>query len=273
MTKRNIVIKNALMAFGIESGLVTVLWATFPAELSSAVSKCPWVFLLFISIVAIGFGIFTVRKKKKVELLLSNKVKANIYYGDLFTKDGITVIPVNEYFDNLVDDKVIAINTIHGKFVRNFFGGDEKNLKSQITKSLNGIPFIDTKRTSGNKRQYPLGTVAKVVKENKVFYLVALTKFNENHRASVSNSEYQRVIVDLFTYINQHSQGKKVNIPLIGAGHSGASLSKQKLLEFLLFSIYMNENLTLINGVDIILHTSVENEVNLSMTKILFNSI
>lgn len=263
------------MAFGIESGFVTVLWAIFPNQLSSAVSKCPWVFLLVIGVVSISFGLFTVRKKKKIYLSLSDKVKASISYGDLFTKDGITVIPVNEYFDTLVDDKVIAINTIHGKFVRQFFGGDENNLKSQITKSLNGIPFIDTntKRTSGNKKKYPLGTVARVVKDNKVFYLVALTKFNENHRAEVLNSEYQRVMCDLFTYVNQHSQGKKVNVPLIGAGHSGVNLSKQKLLEFLLFSISMNDNLTLINGVEIVLHTSVENEINLSMTEILFNSI
>lgn len=270
-----IFVKNTLMAFGVVSSFVTVFWAIFPTDLNDNVGKYPWIYLAIFGLISVLFGCFSVRKKKTIELSLSDKVKAKVYYGDIFKKNDITVIPVNEYFDTLVDDKVVATNTLHGMFVKQFFGGNEKNLKTQITRSLNGKPYVELNhnRTSGNKKSYPLGTVVEVIKDDKVFYLVALTKFNENHRAEVKNSEYQRVICDLFTYANQFSQGRKVHIPLIGAGHSGVNLSKQKLLEFLLFSIYMNDNLTLIKGVDIVLHSSVEEEINLSMTEFLFNSI
>jgi len=102
---------------------------------------------------------------------------------------------------------------------------------------------------------------------------VALTKFNSNHRAEVSNSEYQRVLSDLFSFIEQNSQGKRVSIPLIGAGHSGVNLNKQKLLEFLLFSIALKDDLTLINGVDIVLHNSIKDDIDLTITQILFKTI
>ncbi|MEK0336570.1 MAG: DUF6430 domain-containing protein, partial [Nitrosopumilus sp.] len=119
-------------------------------------------------------------------------------------------------------------------------------------------------RKQGNKNKYTLGTVATVSKGDKIFYLVALTRFSENHRAEVRKSEYQRVLCDLFDYIEQHSQGAKVSLPLIGGGHSGIDLSKQKLLEFLLFSIALNDKLTLINGIDIVLHKSIEKDIDLN---------
>ena len=128
-------------------------------------------------------------------------------------------------------------------------------------------------RSSGNKKRYPLGAVCEVKAENKTFYLVALTRFNENHRAEIENSEYQRVLCDLFSFIEQNSQGRVVNVPLIGAGHSGVNLSKQKLLEFLLFSIALKNGLTLINGVNIMLHDSIKDDINLTSTEILFKSI
>ena len=185
------------------------------------------------------------------------------------------MIPVNEYFDTTVDDKIISSKTIHGKFIKKFFGGNEVDLKRQLTNGLSQYkPLeINSERKSGNKVKYPLGTVCEVISDNKIFYLVALTRFNSNHRAEVNNSEYQRVLCDLFSYIEQNSQGRKVSIPLIGAGHSGVKLSKQKLLEFLLFSISLKDDLTLINGVDVVLHESIKKEIDLTSTQILFNTI
>lgn len=263
------------MAFGVISSMVTVLWAIFPTDLPILVAKCPWVILGLLILISTCYGLITVRTKSKITLSLTPKVKAKIYEGDLLAQNGVIVIPVNDYFDTIVDNKIISENTLHGMFIKRFFGGDEKNLKSQITKELSALTpaSVNTTRKNGNKKRYPLGTVVEVTKDGGVFYLVALTRFNENHRAEIKNTEYQQVICSLFSYIHQFSQGRKVNLPLMGSGHSGVNLSKQKLLEFLLFSISMNDNLTLIDGIDIVLHSSNKNEINLTMTEILFNSI
>ena len=275
MRKFKIFIQNVLFAIGVISSFVTVLWALFPSPLADFIKKCPWIYLICMISLASIYGAYTIRTKKKIELKLSEKIKASISFGDIFQGEEIIVIPVNDYFDTLVDDKVVSSKTLHGLFIRNYFGGNEADLKQQIKNGLaNHRPIeINSNRKTENKEKYPIGTVCEIKKGNNVFYLVALTRFNDNHRAEITNSEYQRVLCDLFTFIEQHSQGRKVNIPLIGAGHSGVNLSKQKLLEFLLFAIALNDNLTLINGINVMLHDSVKDEVDLSLTEILFKNM
>jgi len=268
-------LNDFLKAIGAISSFITIIWAIFSSQSSSLVNTSPLLFLLFFFVTAIIYSLFINRSKGKIELSLSDKVKAKVFFGDLFESKEIIVIPVNEYFDTIVDDKIISSNTLHGKFIQKFFSENKDELTNQIKKNLEQYtPLeINKKRKLGNTYKYDLGTVCEVKNNDKIFYLVALTKFNNNHRAVVSNSEYQKVLCALLSYIEQNSQGRKVNIPLIGAGQSGVSLKKQKLLEFLLFSIHLENNLTLINGVNIILHESAQEDIDLSLTEVLFKNI
>jgi len=267
--------KSLFVAIGVLSSFVTILWAFFSSSLSPLANKCPWTLLATLSLIALTYAVLSNRNKNKIELRLTDKVKAAVFYADLFEANEIIVIPVNEYFDTIVDEKVISSKTVHGKFIQKFFGGNEADLKNQIRKGLSKFKPLEVngERKNGNKKRYSLGTVCEVKSGSKIFYLLALTKFNSNHRAEVKNSEYQRVLCDLFSYVEQHSQGRKVSVPLIGAGHSGVNLNKQKLLEFMLFSIALKDELTLINGIDVILHESVKKEISLLSTEILFKTI
>lgn len=207
--------------------------------------------------------------KNKVAIKLSETVSANIYYGDIFKQKGTIVIPVNEYFDTIVDDEIVSSNTLHGIFIKNVFGGNVSELELQIKSSLYSVHILDTNtdREKGNQKRYKLGTVAQVEKNGIKYFLVAFTRFNTNNRAEVTKTEYQQIICSLFDYVEQYSQGFKLVLPLIGSGHSGVGLPKQKLLEFLVFAIQLNDKLTLVNGVDIVLHKSLKSELNLNILK------
>lgn len=270
-------VKHFLAALGVVAVFVTILQVFAEPYIEHWVSKCPLVYLIIFVVLALAYAVIRIYPKNRIKLRFSDKLDVQVFFGDLFDSAGIIVIPVNEYFDTIVDDKIISSNTIHGKFVQQFFGGDEANLKKQIKSKLAECTPIETNldRKAGNKKRYPLGTVCEVKKSNRVFFLVALTRFNANNRAEIKNSEYQRVLCNLLSFIEQYSQGREVNIPLIGAGHSGLNLSKQKqkLLEFLLFSIALKDELTLINGVNIVLHDSIKSDVDLSSTKLLFKTI
>lgn len=274
MRKLKIYLRNLLVAIGVISSFVTIFWALFPNQLNTLVSKCPWIFLAGILVLALAYATYSVRQKNNIALQLTKRVKANIYFNNIFNGKGIIVIPFNEYFDTLVDDRVISSQTLHGQFIKKYFGGNESSLRDLVKHGLdkyspNGITL---NRAPANTNKYPMGTVCEILKDGQVFYLVALSRFNRNNRAEITNCEYQKVLCDLFTYIEQNSQGRKVNIPLIGAGHLGVN-SAQKILEFLLLSISMNDNLTLINGIDIVLHESIRGKIDLSRTEVLFNSI
>ena len=274
--KRKIFIENFFIYIGITSALFTIIGLIWVSDISSFFDKNENYKIYFIIIVGalnLFFAGFSIRRKNKLSLNITKKIHVNIYYNDLFQSKGIIVIPVNDYFDTIVDDKIISSNTIHGKFINKFFKDNEKELKREINKSLSNIQVIETNlnRKQGNKKRYPLGTVAIVKQEDKTFFLLALTRFNNNHRAEITKSEYQRIIIDLFDFAEQHSQGFKINLPLIGNGHSGVELSEQKILEFILFSITLNDKLTLVNGVDIILYKDVKNKIDLNKINYYYN--
>ncbi|MDA1379583.1 DUF6430 domain-containing protein [Plesiomonas shigelloides subsp. oncorhynchi] len=71
-------------------------------------------------VIAFIYAIYSNRTKNKISLKLTDKVKAEVYYGNLFDAQEIIVIPVNEYFDTIVDDKIISSKTVHGKFIKIF---------------------------------------------------------------------------------------------------------------------------------------------------------
>ena len=274
--KRKIFIENFFISIGITSAIFTIIGLIWASDISSFFDKnenYKIYFIITVVVLNLLFAGFSIRRKNKLSLDITKKVHVNVYYDDLFQSKGIIVIPVNDYFDTIVDDRIISSNTIHGKFINKFFKDNEKDLKQKINKSLSSTEVIETNlnRKQGNKKRYPLGTIAIVKQEEKTFFLLALTRFNDNHRAEITKSEYQRIIMDLFDFTEQHSQGFKINLPLIGNGHSGVELSEQKLLEFILFSITLNDKLTLLNGVDIILYKDVKDKIDLNKISYYYN--
>jgi hypothetical protein len=95
-------IRSFFVATGSLSGFVTILWAFFSPSLSSFANRCPWSLLFGLFILALIYALYANRSKRKIELSLSDKVKAKIFFGDLFESNEIIVIPVNEYFDTTV---------------------------------------------------------------------------------------------------------------------------------------------------------------------------
>ncbi len=203
--------------------------------------------------------------KLKITLNVTPKVKVNVYYGDLFQVKTNIVIPFNENFDTLVDNEVISANTLHGKFINGIYGANVEKLNRVLEEKLKDIPYIECPdRSKGRTRKYPLGTTVHVEEGGKKYFLFVLSNFDKDHKASSSNKDYQLSIHSLLNYIHNHSQGDAVNIPLIGAGQSGIKLTKQELLEYLMFSIRLHENLTVSGGINIILHPSLRDEIDLN---------
>ena len=185
--------------------------------------------------------------KKQICLKLNHNTTAHIFVGDLFAQSGIIIIPVNEYFDTLVGENVVSEDTLHGKFINQYFANNISELDNKMNLALSNIIFeIDDERPIGKNKKYPLGTTIEIKKDDKTFFLVALTNFNENNRASVSKSKYQEVLAKLFDFIEQFSQGKIVNLPLIGGSNrAGLDISLQKRLECIILTALFRNQLSL----------------------------
>ena len=252
---------------GAVSALLTILSSvnsSFAGYYSGYVTQT------YISIAVFCFlvSLFIIRERKSINIRISDRTNLKVKYGDIFSQKGIIIIPVNDFFDVIVDDEIVSRNTLHGKVIENYFSDDIEFLDSAIKNELvNYTGQSVPNRKLGNDIRYPLGTTIKIQRDGQVFFFVAFTRFDENNRAQLTNLEYQETVIKLIDFIEKNSNAYPINLPLLGAGHSGVKASKQRLLEFLIFSMKIKDNLTLVNGVNIVLAKPLKKEISLKLIK------
>jgi Domain of unknown function (DUF6430) len=267
-------VKNLIYILGFFATIMGFYLAIYNPLTNSSIST-KLISLTIFMIINIGISVILSLPKSRINLQITNKVNLNVYYGDIFNQKGVVVIPVNEYFDTLVDDKIISSSTLHGQFIKQVFGGNIAELDRIIKKELqNYKEKAIVTRSGGNSKKYELGTTISIDKDGKCYYLVAFTRFNEKNKAESFNVDYQIILKSLLDFIHVNSQGKNVNIPLIGGGQSGINLTKQKLLEYLLFSIQIHDHLTVSGNINIVLNNDLKNgEIDLNNIKELFSGL
>ncbi len=218
-------------------------------------------FLLILILVFVYLW-FKANKSDNVSLSI-NGLKVNICFGDLFSANGLKLIPFNEYFDSIVDNIIIAENSLNGKFINsNYQNVDE--LDNQINSALAGKSYESNySRHYGKKYKYKLGTTIEV---DNNYILSAFTHFDKENRAYLSKGESLLCLDNLSKEINRIYAQRNVNIPLLGSGISriGNDLKPQDYLEQLLNSLKLsNMDNTHNTTIKIILHESVKEEINL----------
>ena len=160
-----------------------------------------------------------------------------------------TVIPVNRCFDTVVDDKLIARSSLHGKFLstlitKNCFSPEALNQRIQQSLSDEPCEIITLgDKPAGNLKRFPVGTIVKIDAESNQFFLLGLSHFNGNLKAITSKEDYTVAIQKLIEYCDSHAQGGMVFLPLIGTGLSRVGVSKKESFSYLYHTIVLNKEL------------------------------
>jgi hypothetical protein len=261
------------------------IWVTITSLISLVCSPLKYEgysWLLFI--VAISFSIVVAwsnffYKKEKISISINNKTCIHVSYGDLFEKNGVIIIPVNDYFDTHVGDGIIAPSTIHGQFITKYFSDNIDLLDKEIDNALLGnVSFTSNlERTSSDlkTKRYPLGTCARIHYNDKVFILIAVTHFNDYNRAELNDSDYPIIIQKLYYYIEQYHEDNSVYVPLIGSGMAGINKSKMQLLNYMIAGAFYADHLCVVKGINVILYSSEAKtlpDVNLNIIKYQFRN-
>lgn len=177
---------------------------------------------------------------KEVSLSINNS-NVDISFGDIFKdeeKEIIKVIAFNEYFDTKVDEKIIASNSLNGKFINRY----NKQIK-EIDQAISNDPWLKNRivsknenRYNGKKVKFRLGTVVPY----KDFLLLAFSHFDENNRAYLSMTDLLSCLIELWNEIDRVYAGRTVILPLLGSGitrlKETGDVTEQDLLEILLWS-------------------------------------
>lgn len=214
---------------------------------------------------------------RKVSLNFGGNKTLEIFFGDIFKEEStLKVIAANEYFDTIVDNKIIAKGTLHGKVIeyleRN--GISLVDLDNKISNQLSQIQGIcNSSRLEGKQMKYPIGTTIEI--QNN-FIFSAFSRFDSNHRViPMTGAEYNDFLIKLWENLDTIKNDRNLDIPFIGTGNANIAngaityvdILHIMILTFKLSKISFSQN----TKARLILHSSMKENISLLDIKNIFN--
>lgn len=178
-----------------------------------------------------------------------------VEYGDLLIdsqEEKIVVVAVNRCFDTIVDDDLIAKDTIHGKFIEKICsnGYNENQLDIEIQKDLrenrNILPqriLSKQEKRKGNVERYPVGSIAELKRDKTTYFLVAMCRFNVMLHSETTDMEYIIMLQTLIEYCNKRSQKRPIYMPILGTHGRSNKKTEQELLQYMVDTIRLHKHL------------------------------
>ncbi|NGQ92774.1 hypothetical protein G5V65_17925, partial [Rhodobacter sp. HX-7-19] len=167
-----------------------------------------------------------------------------IKVGDIFEEDDLKVIACNEYFDTIVDDKIIAKNTVNGAFITSYLDIPVSHLDAFIESyrfEENEVGSVNSNRTSGKTQRYRLGTIVRYGD----FLLTAFAKFDDSDRATLTMPEYLEFLMNFWDRVNKVYAGKSVSVTVFGSGITRIKghklINDEELLKIMLWTFRVSE--------------------------------
>jgi Domain of unknown function (DUF6430) len=155
-----------------------------------------------------------------------------IRIADLLDSKEDIVVSTNTTFDTDISDGLISPKSVQGQVLLRYFDGKTDELDKQIRKSLATQHFTEA-ISPGNKKRYPIGTVAKVSAHGKNFYFLAMAELNEHGNASTDLGSIQKALAGLWNFIARRGEIGDLAIPPIGTGRGRLELPRKKIIEMI----------------------------------------
>lgn len=188
--------------------------------------------ILFIAFAALLFALFTNRPVSRISYRVPNKdIKIEVKIGDIFSEPGGVIISSNTTFDTDMSSGLISTGSLQGQFATKFFNGQTNDIDDQIKQRLSGEDFIINDERPRNKKEYPLGTVARISSHNRNFYFFAMSFLDSNGTAYSDQKMLDQALEGLWKNVATKAELDDIAIPLIGTGRGRVALSRKKVIE------------------------------------------
>lgn len=203
--------------------------------------------------------------------------KINIKSGDIFSQDGYKVIGFNEYFDTIVDNKIISDRSLNGVFIEKYLKINAIELDSLIGNYAYEEEEIIEKnvhRISGNTTKYKLGTIYVY----NDYILTAFSRFDSKNRAFLTMPDYLSFLIRFWDKVNQVYAQKNVSVPIFGSGitriKEHRNISDEELLKIMIWTFRISEmRFKYPAQLSIIIHEDKISQINLFEIKNTKNGI
>ncbi len=168
----------------------------------------------------------------------------NINCGDLFSQDGFKVIPFNEYFDTIVDEKIISSSSLNGIFINKKLNTNISSLDNFMIENTDNDDVIERnviRKFGGKNVKFKLSTTF-IVNE---YILTAFSKFDEYNKAVLTMPEYIEFLINFWDRVNRVYAQKSVSVPIFGSGitriKEHKNISDEDLLKIMLWTFKLSE--------------------------------
>jgi hypothetical protein len=169
------------------------------------------------------------------------------------------------------NNPLVSLKTIHGQWLKymNELGYDYIALNKLIetdlkNRNINPIREYSKKdKPRGNTKSYPLGSIITISgKNDTTFYLIAISCFDKNNRATTSRKNIRNCVDDLLEFYDKNGQEYPIYIPLFGTGRSRADLNHQQAFKIIKSSILTDEQ-HLHGTINIVVFTEDKDKVSI----------
>lgn len=188
--------------------------------------------LLFLIVPAILFVLFTRRPVSKVTYRVPKKdFLYEVKIGDLFKEPGEIIISSNSTFDTDMSTGLIAANSLQGQVATRFFNAQTAEIDRQLDASLAREVFIINDDRPMKKKEYPIGTVARISANGRNFYFVAMSHMNADGTAKSDIRIIDEALEKLWDNMARKAELGDILMPLIGTGRGRVPMPRKKVIE------------------------------------------
>ncbi|MBR8327157.1 hypothetical protein KDW40_15615 [Burkholderia cenocepacia] len=218
---------------------VVVLFVDIPANWKL---RGGWIFLALLAVIYVALWVWS-NNLNSIDIDVEGS-NVTVKVGDIFQESGLKAIAFNEYFDTLVDNKIIGEKSLNGIFIQKHLGTPVSELDHYIDNyafDLSEVVGSNEARKLGKKRRYQIGTVCLY----KDYLLAAFSKFDENNRALLTMPEYLEFLINFWDKVNNVYAQKSVSTTVFGSGitriKGHKNISDEDLLKIMLWTFRISE--------------------------------
>ncbi len=181
---------------------------------------------------AISYVVITRRPITRVSYKLPNKdYVVEVRIGDVFDGSNDVIVSTNTTFDTSMADGLIATDSLQGQVAVQFFQSNTDEIDHQLESELANASAQQRDDAPGKKREYPIGTVARVRSHGRIFYFVAMSRLSANGTASSTLRDVEDALELLWKYIISHGELRSLSVPLMGTGRGRTGYPRKKMVE------------------------------------------
>lgn len=188
--------------------------------------------VIILVVLAIFFVMFTRRPVSRINYKVPKKdYSFEVKISDIFKEHGEIIISSNTTFDTDMSTGLISTGSLQGQLATLFFNGQTAEIDRQIEESLAREEFNVVDGKPGKKKQYPLGTVARVSAHGKNFYFVAMSHINSEGTAYSTSRMLDEALEGLWKNMARKGELGDMVMPLMGTGRGRVAIPRKKIIE------------------------------------------